>query len=156
MLPRVKVGLLVGGIGLLLNTCVAVVLGLCGPFVALLAGALAGFMAAQQEKPLLKGDGARLGAVAGGIAGTLVCIGQVIGGLGALVLVQYAGLTPLFGRLPSASAGPGEQLVYYVAGLGTGLCFGLVGLVLAALAGAGGGYLGSPGLAKDGPAFPSA
>ena len=49
MQPRIKMGLIVGVIGLALNVCVSGFIGLCGPLVSLLAGGLAGFLAAQQE-----------------------------------------------------------------------------------------------------------
>lgn len=144
MKPQIKFGLLVGVVSLVLNTCVASVLGVCGPFVALLAGAVAGFFAAQQEKAATKSDGARSGVIAGLIAGALTLIGQLIGGIGALAFVQFSDMTTPFGNVPSPSADASQQILYYVSGLGTGLCFGIVGIVLAALAGAGAGYLGTP------------
>ena len=61
MKPRVKYGLIVGIIGLILNACVSAAMGLCGPFLALLAGAAAGFLAAQGEKAISQTNGARLG-----------------------------------------------------------------------------------------------
>lgn len=50
MQPRVRIGLIVGAIGLVLNICVAGFVGFCGPFFSLLAGGIAGFLTAQQEK----------------------------------------------------------------------------------------------------------
>ena len=143
MKPRVKFGLIAGGIGLVLNICIASVLGICGPFMALLAGAAAGFFAAQNEQVDTKGDGARMGAISGGIAGVLVLIGQLIGGLGALAFIQYSDMAMPFGTIPSPSADASVQIVYYVSGLGTGVCFGVLGIVAAVLAGALAGYLGT-------------
>ena len=80
MRPRVKYGLIVGIIGLILNTCVSVALGVCGPLTALAAGAAAGFLAAREEQAAEQANGARLGAISGGIAGGLVFVGQLIGG----------------------------------------------------------------------------
>lgn len=141
MQPRVRIGLIVGAIGLVLNICVAGFVGFCGPFFSLLAGAVAGFLTAQQEKQSTKAEGARAGATAGGIAGGLIILGQIIGGLGSLAYFQVSG-TPLpFGAAPSAAAPASEMLIYYLTGAGTGLCFGLVGALLAAGAGAGAGYL---------------
>ncbi len=54
------------------------------------------------------------------------------------------GATPAFGQIPSSSAGAGTQVFYYGAGLAVGAVFGLIGLGLGALAGAGTGYLGTP------------
>ena len=69
MQPRMRMGLIVGVIGLALNVCVSGFIGLCGPLVSLIAGAVAGFFAAQQEKLGTKGEGARAGAIAGAVAG---------------------------------------------------------------------------------------
>jgi hypothetical protein len=146
MQPRTRIGLTIGAIGMVLNICVAGFLGFCGPVLSLVAGGVAGFLAAQQEQQPTKADGARAGATAGGIAGGLIILGQVIGGLGALAYYQYSG-TPLpFGAAPSASAPATEMLIYYLTGAGTGLCFGVIGALLAAGAGAGAGYLVTPDL----------
>jgi hypothetical protein len=145
MRPRFKAGLIIGFIGLVLNVCVSTVFGLCGPFVTLIAGALAGFWAASQEKAPAKGDGASVGAVAGAITGGLMLVGQMLGGVGALLWIQYSGASPIFGSIPDPSAGLAQQAIYYGTGLLTGACFGAVGVALAALAGAGGGYLGTSG-----------
>ena len=143
MQPRVRLGLIVGVIGLVLNTCVAGAVGLCGPFVSLIAGAAAGFFAAQQEKLPNKRDGARAGATAGAIAGALIIIGQVIGGIAALALLQARGVSVPFGSIPSTGADASSQMIYYLSGAGTALCFGIVGAALAAAVGAGAGYLGT-------------
>jgi hypothetical protein len=144
MQPKIKVGLLAGGIGLVLNICISGLFGLCGPFVSLIAGALAGYFAAKQENAATKNDGAKAGAIAGAIAGGLIIIGQIISGLAALIFVQALGTGSLFGQVPPASAGAGTQAIYYLTGIATSTCIGLVGVVLAALAGAGAGYLGTP------------
>lgn len=151
MQPKIKVGLLVGAIGLVLNICVAGFMGICGPFVSLIGGAAEGFFAAKQENSATKGAGAQAGATSGAIAGALILIGQVIGAVGALAFLQVAGTQLPFGQIPPASADASQQLLYYISGMGTGFCFGLVGTLLAALAGAGTGYLGTP----DQPPVPS-
>jgi len=140
MKPRTRLGLIVGAIGLVLNICVAGFIGFCGPLVSLIAGGAAGFFAAQQEKLGTKGEGARAGATAGGIAGGLIILGQIIGGLGALAFVQYSGAPVPFGQVPDASSPASFNLIYYLTGAGTAFCFGLVGALLAAGAGAGAGY----------------
>jgi hypothetical protein len=143
MSPRIKFGLIAGVIGLVLNICIATAMGICGPLVALLAGAAAAFFTVQSEQPATKGDGARTGAIAGSIAGFLVLIGQMIGGLGALLFIQNSDVVMPFGTIPAPSADVSQQLVYYLSGLAAGACFGLVGIVAAALAGAAAGYLGT-------------
>jgi hypothetical protein len=151
MQPRIKVGLLVGAIGLILNICVSGAIGLCGPAVSLVGGALAGFFTAKQENPASKGEGARAGAISGAIAGALILIGQIIAAVGALALFQFGGMKIPFSAAPSISADVSTQILYYASGVGTGVCFGLIGTVLAALVGAGTGYLGTP----DRPQVPS-
>ena len=144
MKPRFKFGLIIGLIGLVLNICVSGFIGLCGPFTALAAGAVAAFLAARQEQAGSKADGARLGAMAGAIAGALVLIGQMLGGVGALAMFQFSGMSSPIGTIPTPAAEPAQQLLYYTAGLTTGVCFGLVGVALAAGAGALAGYLATP------------
>lgn len=150
MKPRVKMGLAVGAVGLALNVCVAAFMGICGPLVSLLAGAAAGYLAVQQEKPTMKGEGAKVGAIAGAIAGGLVIIGQIIGGVGALAFIQYSGIQFGFGSVPQASSDPSLQAIYYLSGMGTAFCFGIVGALLAAGAGAGTGYVAT----SEQPAMP--
>lgn len=144
MQPRIRIGLIVGVIGLVLNVCVAGFVGFCGPVLSLIAGAVAGFFAVQQEKPLAKNQGARAGATAGGIAGGLIIVGQILGGIAALFLMQSRGAQLPFGQIPAASSDASTQIMFYAAGVGTALCFGLVGALLAAGAGAGAGYLATP------------
>ena len=144
MKARYKVGLAVGLVGLVLNVCISAAMGICGPVVSLLAGAVAGFLTARQEKAATKSSGAQAGAISGLVAGALIIIGQMTGGMGALAYLQASGTKIAFGTIPSPSADMNEQLIYYVSGLGTGVCFGLIGAVLSALAGAGTGFLGTP------------
>jgi hypothetical protein len=143
MQPRTKIGLIVGVIGLVLNTCVFGFLGflsLCGTIISLIAGGIAGSFTVQQEKPATKKEGARAGATAGGIAGGLIILGQVLGGLGAWLYLQASG-TPIDVQVPNLPGDPGAQLGLYTGTIGTVLCFGFVSVLLAAGAGAGLGYL---------------
>lgn len=144
MQPRIRMGLIVGAIGLVLNVCVSAFIGLCGPAVSLLAGGVAGFFSAQQEKAATKSEGAKLGAISGSVAGALIVIGQILGAVAALAYYQFSGTPAPLGTIPSTSAPLSQQLIFYVSGMGTGLCFGLIGVGLAALTGAGAGYLGTP------------
>ncbi len=143
MTAKVKFGLIAGVVGLLLNICVSAVMGICGPFTALLTGAAAGFLAANAEKPLLRSDGARTGLIAGLIAGVLVVVGQVIGNLGMLAFIQLADIPTLFGPPPAASD-ISQQFGYWLGGVGVVACFGIFDIGMAAISGAGGGYLGAP------------
>ena len=150
MQPRTRIGLIVGVIGLVLNICVAGFLGFCGPFLSLVAGGIAGYLAIQQEKPLTKNAGARVGATAGGIAGALIILGQIIGGIGALAYMQSSGMQTPFGAVPDLGD-PATSIGFYGGGIATAVCFGIIGALLAAGAGAGAGYLGT----SDQPMMPS-
>ncbi|HAV79060.1 MAG TPA: hypothetical protein DCX53_17050 [Anaerolineae bacterium] len=141
MQPRIKLGLTIGAIGLVLNICVAGFIGLCGPVLSLIAGAVAGYLTTMQEKPATKSDGARAGAISGAVAGVLIIVGQILGGIGALIYIQSTGAPTLFGDVPSISSDPAQLVGYYIGGIGTGICFGVVGALLAAGTGAGAGYL---------------
>ena len=144
MAPRYRFGLLIGMVGLFLNICISGLFGLCGPLAAFVAGGVAGFMTARSEQPAVKADGARAGAVSGGIAGALVLLGQICGGLGALALIQFSNTPTFGGTAPPPDADIMLQLIYYGTGFGTALCFGIFGAVLAAIAGAGVGFLATP------------
>jgi hypothetical protein len=59
-------------------------------------------------------------------------------------VIQFSGEKTLFGTTaPSPSADLIQLFLYYVGGLGMGICFGVVGIILSTLAGAATGYLGS-------------
>jgi hypothetical protein len=140
----VKAGLIVGLVGMVINLVVSLFLGICGPVVTLLAGGVAGFFAARFEGPGPRMRSAQAGAVAGLVAGVLMFISQTVAALAVVLLMQAAGIPGLTGQIP-AGATPSMQAVIVVSALGTGACFGVVGLALAALAGATGGYLGGSG-----------
>ena len=143
MQPRTRIGLVVGVIGLVLNIWVSEFRGFYGPILALVAGGIAGLFAIQQAKPLTKQKGARVGATAGGIAGGLMILGQIIGGLGALADLPSSEATTPSGPIPDPSADPASQIAFYAGGVATAICFGVIGALLAAGAGAGVGYLGT-------------
>ena len=82
MKPQIKIGLVIGIIGLILNACISTFGRISwGPIIYLLIGGLASFSAVRREKPNNKQDGARAGAVAGSVAGILVTFGQFIGAI---------------------------------------------------------------------------
>ena len=127
MQPRTRMGLIAGVIGLILNIFVAGFSGCCGPLIYIFAGGVAGFFAVKQEKLPVRSVGARLGAVAGSIAGGLIVLGQIIGV--ALAYFQTSGTS-------------GSVSVSGDAGVA--LCLGGAGALTAAFAGAVAGYLVRP------------
>lgn len=139
MSARVRVGLIAGAIALVLTICVAMVFGICGPVVSLVAGALAGYFAVKQESPASQSEGGKAGATAGAIAGGLGVIGQILGGIGALTV-----LPPLMESLNNYSFSQvSGEATYWLSGIATALCFGVAGVVLAAVAGYAVGYISS-------------
>jgi len=144
---RVRSGLIAGAGGFLLTLCIGVAVGLCGPLGGIAAGAVAGLLTIRGQAALPRNQAARDGAVSGAIAGVLCLFGQLIGTLGSLslvpaILARNGGQLP-FGQLPTSGDTVG-QAAYWVSGLGTGVCFGLIGLALAAGAGAAVAYMMSP------------
>jgi hypothetical protein len=80
MSPQIKFGLIVGGIGFLLNICISVTpFGWSGGWVlAGLVGGLASFLAVRAQPLLPAGDAARAGSISGLIAGALLLLGELI------------------------------------------------------------------------------
>jgi len=141
MKPHVKTGLIVGAVGLVVNTIASALLGLCGPLVALIVGAIAGLLAVGRVQGPTKADSAKLAAVAAVIAGLMTAVGQFIGGFAVLIMAQQLEWQLPFGQVPGASSTAAESAGYWMGGLLAGGCFGTVGVILAVLAGAAAGYL---------------
>jgi len=141
MKPYLKFGLLVGGVSTLIIIPVSILLGICGPFISLLGGSAAGFLTAFFGKESDKRTGAQHGGIAGAITGGFTLVGQLMGGLLILTFIQVTNTPLLIGTVPNESAPVAEKILYYASGMGVGLCFGLIGIVLAVAAGALAGYL---------------
>lgn len=139
MKPKVRYGLVVGSIGAVVNIGISALFGFCGPIATLVAGGLAGWLTARALIGVQRSESVAQGAMSGAIAGSLMLVGQVIGGIGALLLIQASGTQPIFGKLPTNGV---ENAAYWAAGIGVGLCFGVIGLLLGAGTGAGAAYLG--------------
>jgi MFS family permease len=139
MKERIRVGLIVGAITLVITAGISAFMGICGPGVSLIAGAIAGYFAAKKESPATKSEGGKIGAISGLITGGMGFIGQIIGGIIALIL-----LPPLMESLGNnyySGVSTGEPVIYWLSGLGTVLCFGVGGIILSSLSGAGTGYI---------------
>ncbi len=127
MQPRVKVGLLVGVIGLVVNVCMGGSISSSSLVVSLFAGALASYFVARQERPATKGAGAQAGAISGIIAGALIIIGEVIIAIGVLQFIQYAGISTAYGTIPPSSADAISQIIFYASGgVGIRTCAGAI------------------------------
>lgn len=86
MKPRIRIGLIVGILGLILIVCISIFGRFSWvPIVFLLIGGVASFFTIRRERPNTKRDGVSIGATAGSIAGVLMIFGQFIGA--ALILL---------------------------------------------------------------------
>jgi len=142
MQGRYRAGLIVGAVGLFVVAIISALLGFCGPVVSLILGAIAGFLTIRMENPTDQGEGAKAAAIGGATAGALGLIGQMIGGIAALLFFQQTG-TSVFGQ--NIDYSDSAQMVgFFAGGLGVGFCFGLAGAALAAGAGAAVGYFATP------------
>ena len=139
MAPRIQLGLIVGVVSLVMTACVSMLIGICGPGISLIAGAVAGFLTGRQEKLSSQGEGAKAGAISGAITGVVALIGQFIGGVATLTITP--GLLESLGT--SQFSGYSGDVAFWLGGIGAAFCFGLLGVVLAALTGAVGGYFGT-------------
>ena len=143
MKPYVKFGLIVGLISLFVIIPISALMGICGPFITMIAGAMAGFLTAYVGKALTRRDGAQSGAISGAISGGITLIGQLIGGVLALAYIQMTGTPIIIGSAPGPSAPFSELAIYYAGGMGIGLCFGIIGILVGAIAGGVAGALGT-------------
>ena len=139
MSARIRIGLIAGVISLVLTVCVATAVGICGPAVSLIAGAVAAYFVVKQEMPASQSEGGKAGAIAGAIAGAGGVIGQIIGGI--VTLTVLPGLMESMGNY--SYSGANNSAAYWAGGAVTALCFGFVGVVLAAIAGFAVGYFTS-------------
>jgi len=131
MKSYVKSGLIVGTIALLITIPVTSIYGICGPFISIIAGAIAGYFAINSDKAETKRDNAQSGKLAGLIAGVFIFAGQLIGGIWLMLsYYQRTGYPVILSNDPSVSL-----TVYYFTGVGMTLFLGLVGLLLSTLAG---------------------
>ncbi len=144
MKTSIKNGLIMGGVGLVINICVAGVIGFCGPLVAVVAGAAAGALTVRQSPTLTPATGPKEGATAGLTAGALIFVAQLIGALIAVVYLQSIGGSTLFGDIPEVG-NTAENAGFYIGAAATGLCIGIVDVVAAA----GAGWLTAKLMIKD-------
>jgi hypothetical protein len=138
---ELKFGLLFGLAGLILNLIMAPILAACAPFIMLLAGGLAGYLTARQADLPLQSMGARAGAIAGLVAGGTIIIGQTVGGFLALAIYQASIFPNLVSYTPSPADPAWIRAFFYSTGYGVVACFGLFGVLLSVLIGAGVGYV---------------
>jgi len=132
MKPRIKTGLIVGVIGLILVVCISI-FGRIGwnPIVFLLLGGTASFLSIRQERPNNKQDGVSIGATTGSIAGVMMIFGQFIGAVIILLAPPTAA--------EIATPGLSTQIGYQVGeATNTAVC---IGFPLALITGVLMGYL---------------
>jgi hypothetical protein len=136
-----KSGLIIGAVMLIIGGVLAFLFPLCIPCLALFAGAGAGYLAGQFDKPRDNGNAIRGGATAGAVGGVGALFGHIFGGMASIAVVdpqQTADMLRQFGLDPgTVSTGP----AYYGGAFLASCCFGLFEVALMAGLGALGGML---------------
>ena len=135
---RIRVGLFVGTVVLILTIFVTLLVGVCGPIVPLIGGAVAGYFAVKQEAPGSKAEGGKIGAIAGAITGLMGFLGQILGGV--LTLTFLPTLIDSLGNPKFLPAAGSDQVTYWLSGLGTTFCIGIGGILFGLITGYGAGY----------------
>ena len=148
MTAKVRWGLIAGLVGLFINTLASLVFPFCGPIASFGIGIIAGFFVSQQEPATTKGEGAQDGAITGLIAGAFILLGQIIGAATNLAIAQTEQYGLIFGPLPDLSS-PEGQAIYWLIGIGVGLCFGLVDMFACVLGSALVGYFRTQNIAAQ-------
>jgi hypothetical protein len=113
MQPSIRVGLIVGVIGLVLALIGSAFSGICGLVLPLLISGVAGYSSVQREKALSKGDGARDGAIAGAIAAGIASHARILAQVIVTALIENL---PAF-SIVSDTFNATEQIFFYVMGL---------------------------------------
>lgn len=145
MRPHVRTGLISGAIAFLPALCASFAAGICGPLVTFVSGAAAGFFTGRQQKTgVPQGEGARLGAISGAIAGTIASAGQLMGVAATLLYFQVTGTPTPLGTLLPPVGNPAAQTSFYFGGLAVGICFAGVGVALAVVGGGAVAYFTTP------------
>lgn len=134
MTARVRWGMIVGIVGMFVNTFASLVVALSGPILSFIFGIIAGLVVTRKEPASSKGKGAQQGAITGLIAGGLIFLGQVIGAVANLIYAQMPAYESLFGPVPELTT-PQGQTSYWVIGIGVGLIFGLIDTLACVLGG---------------------
>ena len=137
MRRHIKIGLIVGAVGLVVNIGVTFLIEICGPVTSTIAGIVAGFLSVRITNLPTRSQGAQIGSVSGAIAGVLVLVGQILGSAISLFLAQLLELA-----LPSTTTNT-PQLAGNFSSISTSLCVGLIGISFSILVGAGAGYFGT-------------
>lgn len=134
MRNAIKIGLVVGLIGLVLTFCISAFSGLISLVSPFLAGGFAGYFAA--KKTFSKGQGAEYGAVAGAISGGMTVHANMISSM-VVAPAQYSQMKSAYsayGLAMNPFGLPSDFLTIYILTVLPAIGFG-------ALVGAGAGFL---------------
>ncbi len=137
----VKSGIIIGIVGFVLVLGSAVIFSpLCAPCWGLILGLAAGYLAGVFEKPTVNANVIKRGAIAGAIAGGLVLVGALIGGIINASLLNPSDLRQIYEWL-GVSGYSLDQTTIWAGQLGSAICGGLLNVALMAGMGAAGGAL---------------
>jgi hypothetical protein len=143
MKPSIKYGLIIGFAALVVNIFVGLILGICAPFISLAAGAVAAYLAIEEEKPDTQGAGGMQGLIAGGITGLLSMTGML-----CIALVGLVFLVPMAAMSADAEEAAGLLMITGLMG-GFTFVFVAAGVIAGALAGAATGFLATPSIPRS-------
>lgn len=137
-----KSGLIVAAIALLFGLGLTLLSPVCTPYVAVILGVLAGYLAGVFDKPADNSSATRTGAGGGLVASIGVILGQMFGAVANSMLVGPEGAQQLLDSFGAPSPySPAVMPGYYFGVIGSAICFSLINLILMVALGALGGLL---------------
>jgi hypothetical protein len=144
----IKAGLILGAVMLVLGIGGSLISPICVPCLAAMAGIGAGYLAGVLDKPLTSGDSAKVGAIAGAIGGAGALLGQIVGGILNALLVDPQKVMDMLEQFGFPATYDANFVS--ISQIGSGVCFGLIDIVLMAGLGALGGILWQQIAGKNG------
>jgi len=96
---------------------------------------MAGFLSVYFGKVTIRKEAIKMGALSGAITGVITLLGQLIGAIIILYLASHNNLSSPLGQIPGPSSPLFEQVLYYGGGTVSGCCFGVIGIIIAGIAG---------------------
>jgi hypothetical protein len=115
----------------------------CALCIAMLAGAVAGWLAVLWGQPIDENQASGIGAKAGALAGIGALVGQLVGGVLNALLVSPQDAIEILKSLgiPSSDLVMASNAAYYLGAIGGEVCCGLLNIGLFAGLGALAGFL---------------
>ena len=136
-----KAALILGFVALFVTLGATLLSPVCTPCTAVVLGAGVGYLAGVFEKPRSSNASASTGAISGAVGGIGAAVGLIAGTTINALIVGPEGAQQLLQQLNLPSTGPSLSQGYWFGVVGSGLCFGVLDVLLMAAFGALGGFL---------------